>query len=429
MLIDFRIKNYRSIKNDQLLSMVAAKQNEHAMTHTFSPDASSALNLVKTAVIYGANAAGKSNVIKALKTMREIVVQSGTKYQRGDTLPLQPFLLDTISKTEPTEFEVNFIFDNIRYQYGFSATSEHIMSEWLIAYPKGRPQNWFAREFDSEALIPSYKWQFGDKFTGKKQLWQEATRDNALFLSTAVQLNSDQLKPVFDWFAKTLHIAGIFGWSPDFTVKLCQENDHKQEILKFLRTADMDIEDIEIETAVFDPLKIPEDIPVKIRKEIIREMQGKTIIKDLKMVHSDNEGQQIAFDINDESDGTRKLFAFIGPWLNSLENGHVILIDELHDNFHPMMVKFLIDLFHNTLTNKSNAQLVFTTHETSILDQDQFRRDQVWFCEKKAKATTLYPLTDFSPRKGAEDLAKGYLSGRYGALPYFKNITMAMGYN
>jgi hypothetical protein len=145
--------------------------------------------------------------------------------------------------------------------------------------------------------------------------------------------------------------------------------------------------------------------------------------------NSDNEGQQIAFDINDESDGARKLFAFIGPWLNSLENGHVILIDELHDNFHPMMVKFLIDLFHNTLTNKSNAQLVFTTHETSILDQDQFRRDQVWFCEKKAKATTLYPLTDFSPRKGAEDLAKGYLSGRYGALPYFKNITMAMGYN
>jgi hypothetical protein len=191
----------------------------------------------------------------------------------------------------------------------------------------------------------------------------------------------------------------------------------------------MDIEDLEIETDLFDTTDLLEDIPAEVKKEIVRELQGKTIIKGAKLLHSDGNGGKVALDLNEESDGTQKLFAFIGPWLDSLEKGHVLLIDELHDNFHPMMVKFLIDLFHNVLTNKSNAQLIFTTHETSILNQDQFRRDQVWFCEKKSKATTLYPLTDFSPRKGAEDLAKGYLTGRYGALPYFKDITMAMGHN
>lgn len=416
MLIDFKVKNYRSIKDEQNLNMLSTKQKEHISTHTFIPDSTSTISLLKTAVIYGANAAGKSNFIKALKTMQEIVVYSATQYQRGNLLPVKPFLFDVASSAEPTEFEVTFIADDVKYQYGFSATQERIVEEWLIAYPKSRPQNWFARALEENTLVPSYEWQFGEKFTGQKQLWQETTRENALFLSTAVHLNSDQLKPVFDWFDKTLRITGVGGWDPKFTVELCKKDKYKDDILQFLRTADMDIDDIEIE-----------DTKVEKNNTSSAFLDLLTSQTKVKMWHKDSAGNSVALDLKEESDGTQKLFAFIGPWLDSLEKGHVLLIDELHDNFHPLMVKFLVDLFHNTATNKSNAQLIFTTHETSILSQDVFRRDQIWFCEKQNKATVLYSLVEFKPRKGVTDLEKAYLSGRYGALPYFKNITLEMG--
>lgn len=415
MLIDFKVKNYRSIKDEQDLNMLSTKQKEHIDTHTFTSDAYN-MSLLKTAAIYGANAAGKSNFIKALKTMQEIVVHSATKYQRGIILPVKPFVFDSLSKNEPTEFEVHFIADNVRYQYGFSATQERIVEEWLIAYPKGRPQNWFARVLNQDTKVPSYEWQFGEKFTGQKQLWQESTRDNALFLSTAVHLNSELLNPVYDWFDKILRITGVGGWTPKFTIELCKQDKYKNSILKFLQTADMDIEDIEVE------------------EKIINKNENSSAFLDVlanpirvKMWHKDNSGKKVSLDLDEESDGTQKLFAFIGPWLDSLEQGHVLLIDELHDNFHPLMVKFLVDLFHSKLTNKCNAQLIFTTHETSILSQDVFRRDQIWFCEKQNKATVLYSLVEFKPRKGVTDLEKAYLSGRYGALPYFKNITLEMG--
>ena len=424
MLIDFKVKNYRSIKDEQTLSMVSSKQKEHIDTHTFETTDASHIRLLKTSAIYGANAAGKSNIIKALQAMQEVVVYSASRYQRGDKLPVKPFLFDALSAHEPTEFEVLFVAEGVRYQYGFSATEDRIIEEWLYASPKSRAQSWFARALsDKNTLEPSYEWQFGDKFTGKKQLWQESTRDNALFLSTAVHLNSDQLKPVFDWFDKTLRITGVGGWDSKFTMKLCQEDHHKDEILKFLHTADMDIEDIEIEDDSYDARKDSVDQLSRAMKKL---SVGDTLVN-VKMWHKDSSGNKVALDLKDESDGTQKLFAFIGPWLDSLEKGHVLIIDELHDNFHPLMVKFLVDLFHSNMTNKSNAQLVFTTHETSILSQDVFRRDQIWFCEKKEKATVLYSLVEFKPRKGVTDLEKGYLSGRYGALPFFKSISMMMG--
>lgn len=424
MLVDFKVKNFRSIKEEQLLSMVASSQKEFIDTHTFLSTTSKNLSLVKTAAIYGANAAGKSNILKAMEAMQEIVLEGGSRYQRGDELPVKAFLFDK-EVNEPTEFEINFIYEEVRYQYGFAATKERIVEEWLIAYPKGRPQNWFARAYNERTK--EYKWQFGDKLTGKKQLWQESTRSNALFLSTAVQLNSEQLKPVFDWFADKLKITGVVGWNPSFTMGLCSDTEYKENILKFLKMADMDIEDIEIEKEDFDFTKLPKEMPEELKEDITKDMKGKEIIKGAKFFHFDNYGKKVALDFDDESDGTRKLFSFIGPWINSLENGNVLIIDELHDNFHPLMVKFLIEMFHNKDMNTSRAQLIFTTHETSVLNQDTFRRDQIWFCEKQNRATTLYPLTDFSPRKGVENLEKGYLSGRYGALPFFQDISMAMG--
>lgn len=424
MLIDFKVKNFRSIKDEQLLSMVATSRKEFVDSHTFFPTSSKSLSLIKTAAIYGSNAAGKTNIIKAIDVMQKIVLESGTKYQRGDKLDLKPFLFDADNKNEPSEFEINFVFDKVRYQFGFTATSEQIMEEWLIAYPNNKPQNWYARVYNQKSK--EYQWQFGDKLTGKKQLWQESTISNALFLSTAVRLNSEQLKPIFDWFADKLKIVGSAGLSPSFTMKECLNEKYKKDVLTFLRTADMDIEDIEVDVGEFDFSELPDDIPTDLKKQSADDLKGKKLIKGAKFYHLDNNSKKTALDLDDESDGTQKLFSLIGPWIDSLENGNVLFVDELHDNFHPLMVKFLVDMFHNLEMNKAKAQLIFTTHETSILNQEIFRRDQVWFCEKQNKATKLYPLTDFSPRKGAEDLEKGYLSGRYGALPFFQDINMAM---
>jgi AAA15 family ATPase/GTPase len=192
-------------------------------------------------------------------------------------------------------------------------------------------------------------------------------------------------------------------------IKEPYEDEEKTKLLDFLRAADLGIEDV-------------------IMKEFSYEIEGLGNHKslDIKTVHKGMDGELVNFDIDDESEGTQKLFSFAIPWMDSLAHGHVLVIDELHDNLHPRLVQFLVELFHNDESNPNNAQLIFTTHETSILNQEVFRRDQIWFCEKdEHQASTLYPLTDFSPRKGRENLELAYLSGRYGALPYVRPLREA----
>lgn len=139
--------------------------------------------------------------------------------------------------------------------------------------------------------------------------------------------------------------------------------------------------------------------------------------------HMSSTGEIVLFELDDESDGTKKLFSIAGPWLDTLRNGFVLFVDELHDSLHPVLVRYLVSLFHDKSINTKNAQLIFSTHDTSILSQDVFRRDQIWFCEKsEEQCTELFPLSDFRPRKGHENLERGYLSGRYGALPYPKEL-------
>jgi len=427
MLIQFSVKNFRSIRDQQLLSLVRSKSAEHAETHSFNPRPTNAIPLLRSAAVYGANASGKSNLLKALNAMQQVVVRSAAESQRGKKLKVEPFLFDTRTDQEPSEFEVVFVVDDTRYQYGFSSTREHIVEEWLMAYPKGRMQRWFSRSFDP--ATKDYSWEMGDKLTGQKQLWQEATRSNALFLSTAVQLNSTQLQPVFDWFEDTLRIVSLDGWSPGFTASLCVKFAMKDRILDFLCAADLGVSNLRVRKREFDPRHLPEDMPASLQQSIIDEFKGKDVV-DLKTIHTTAQGEQVEFDFEQESDGTQKFFSLAGPWLDTLENGYVLVVDELHDNLHPHMVRFLVDLFHSSRTNPNNAQLIFSTHETSILSQDVFRRDQIWFCEKdNAQATRLFPLTDFSPRKKLENLERSYLSGRYGALPYFRQIDTAMGGN
>lgn len=418
MLIEFSVENYLSIKERQSFSLIASK-NSDILDNIYKMEGTVNLNILKSAVIYGANAAGKSNLLLAFRAMRDIVVGSASGTQIDEELNVIPFKLSSETINKPTEFEMIFVVDGTRYQYGFSATKKQIIDEWLFAYPKGRAQKWFLRAWDED--ISDYIWELGSSLTGEKQIWQKSTRKNALFLSTAVQLNSEQLKPVFTWFQKNMKLSGVSGWSNSYSATRCTD-EFKTNILDFLKAADVGIDDIIVTKEKFDPTSIPDEIPEELKNIFISNMKDKEVY-DISTVHFNDEGEPINFDLSEESHGTQKLFALAGPWLDALEKGYLILIDELHDALHPKLVSYLVDLFNSSNLNKNGAQLIFTTHETSIMNQSVFRRDQIWFCEKNKKSeTNIYPLTDYSPRKGRENLEASYLDGRYGALPYIKKI-------
>jgi uncharacterized protein len=419
MLIEFKVTNFRSLHTTQTLSMVAGTGTEHKEQNTFLSGLSSLPNLLRSAAVYGPNAAGKSNLFRAMLFMRNFVLTSQA-LQEGQNINVVPFRLNSKSRTEPSEFEVTFIQDKMRYQYGFAVNNTRVTNEWLLAYPAGRPQRWFERKFDLQKN--SDEWYFGSKFSGPRPMldvWQKATRQNGLFLSTAIQLNNEQLKPVFNWFQQKLAVVLSSGEiNLQFSIEQCTSEEGKKRIMEFMNSADISILGIELKKTPFSPEILPPNLPQEIKELCIKDMQGKEL-SNVRFLHKTIDSSDIvSFDISDESGGTQKLFTFAGPLLDVLARGRILFVDELDTSLHPLMVRFLINLIHNTEINRNKAQLVFTTHDTSVLDTDIFRRDQVWFVEKDTEsASRLYPLSDFSPRKG-EALERGYLKGRYGALPY-----------
>lgn len=415
MLIEFSVANFKSIKDEVRLSLVAGPGKEFRETHVVTPrlnEGVRSIPLLRSAAVYGANAAGKTNLLRALGTMRDMVARSN---QDLGGLPVTPFRFDPDCEALPTTFEAMCFAEGVRYQYGFSATRGAVAREWLYAWPRGRVQLWFERE---RAGNGGDRFKFGDRLSGDKEVWRRATRPDALFLSTAVSLNSSQLRPVFDWFTGSLHVAGVGGWDSMFSLKYCGDG-RKGNLIEFLRTADLAISDLRVVEREFSPEALPDDMPPAVKEGIGKELAGAKVVN-LRLRHDTKDGRPVELDLDEESDGTQKIFALAGPWLDTLENGHVIVFDELHDNLHPSLVRFLVERFHDPGVNAKGAQLVFSTHDTSILSQDVFRRDQIWFCERNARQETgLFPLTDFRPRKGIENLERSYLAGRYGAVPYF----------
>lgn len=420
MLIEFSVTNFKSIQKTQTLSLVASSASELREQNSFTTPEQGVPRLLRSAAIYGPNASGKSNLMEAIEFMDSFVKESSKEGQEGEAIEVKPFLFNAVSRTEPSEFEVLFLQDGVRYQYGFAVNRTRILHEWLIAYPEGRPQRWFEREYDNVANKES--WYFGSKFKGHKTVLQETTRNNALFLSTAVQLNNEQLKPVYNWFQHKLRTIGVSGLAPSYSTTLCKTEAGRQRILELLNAADLSIADIKVEMKKFDSTDLPVDMPQVLKDVLKKDLDGKEI-PEVQFLHAVvGTKELVALDADDESVGTKKLFALAGPWLDVLDNGRVLFVDELNNSMHPLMVRFLIGLINNSQINRNNAQLIFSTHDTSVLDNELFRRDQIWFTEKDAtNATRLYPLSDFTPRKG-EALEKGYLKGRYGALPYIGDM-------
>jgi len=412
MLIEFRVKNFRSLRDEQTLSLVADKDKSLQESNTMPSGIKAAPTLLRSMVIFGPNAGGKSNLIKALQFMRDVVAESASVMQPGQTFHTQSFRFEGTSVAQPTEFDVSFVLDGIRYQFGFALTAQRITREYLLVYKAFKPQLWFERYFDEESGKDLY--DFGTGLKGPKSVWEGATRPNALFLSMAVQLNSEQLQPVFAWFVNQLAIFNeITPLGQHFSIEMLRKPEGKRAICDFLTSADISISDIEVVTRKVSGQAVHFDVAAE-KTEVRNEEQE---VHELLFHHVTDHGEAV-FSLGDESMGTRNLLFLTGPVLEILDKGMVLVVDELGSSLHPLLVRRLVELFQNSRFNKKGAQLIFTSHDTSLLDQDLFRRDQIWFVEKdRDQASKLYPLSDFSPRKN-EALERGYLMGRYGALPF-----------
>ncbi len=413
MLVEFRVKNFRSLRDEQVLSLVASKDRTLEDTHILKTGVKAAPGLLRSAVVYGPNAGGKSNLIKALQYMRGVVLESATVIQPGQTFAVQPFRLDAQSAAQPTEFEITFIVEGVRYQYGFAMTAQRIVREHLLVYKAFKPQRWFERHLDAEGGKDVYV--FGPGLKGAKNLWEGATRPNALFLSMAVQLNSEAMRPVFDWFSTGLVVFNEQApLNPQTSIQMLMQADARRRICEFLSAADTSIADIEVVTRKVPGQAVHFDLvagKTEVRSEEMEEHQ-------LRFSHVTGQGRAV-FDLMDESSGTRNLLFLTGPVLDILKKGLTLVIDELDTSLHSLLVRELVRLFHRPEVNTGGAQLIFTTHDTSLLDAPGlFRRDQVWFVEKdQDQVSGLVALAEFSPRKN-EALERGYLLGRYGGVPF-----------
>ena len=389
MLVQFTIKNFRSLRDEATLSMVASSDKEHEEDLLVIDKKK---RLVPVAALYGANAAGKSNILLAMRTMQDMVTGASAQLLKDKPLPYQPFSFDNHAPLGPTEFGVIYFYDGVKYEYSYSYNQDAILTETLYHWPKGREALVFSRE-GSE-----YKFAENQK---EQMTLASRTPGNKLYLVASNQWNAPQTEKAYRWFIEKLlpydeqDTASI---TIDAVRDSVNSNPMRQRIISELLRADLGIVNIGV-TDRSD------------RKEPY-----------VLMVHRTKDadgGKQFPMPLEQESAGTQRFFARIGHWLNALDKGGVLFVDELEASMHPLLTRRLVEMVQDPETNTKHAQLVFTTHDTSILDLSLLRRDQIWFAEKNPETlgTELYSLVEFSARKD-ENIEKGYLLGKFGAIPF-----------
>lgn len=425
MLIRFRVSNFRSLRDEQELSLVASSLGE--LKDIVRRPAGLSEGVLPVAAIYGANASGKSNVIAALQFMEEAVRNSHRTWSPEGDIHTQPFLLDETSATSPTRFDADLLIDGTRFEYGFHLDSSSIHSEWLRAYPNGRKQAWFTREADAEG---GKKFTFGKQLAGENQSIANLTRKNSLFLSAAAQNNHEQLSPIYNWFAKKLHFVRDRDALFARTARDCKDREVlRKQIGQAMQAADLGIVGMELEEQAMDEkmrtlIQTFTETARKLYPEqtIPPDASMPSSLPRMVLLHKASREKPMPFSNENESAGTLAWFGLLGPVLTALGRGRTLCVDELDSSLHPALAVELVRMFNDPVRNPKGAQLVFNTHDTNLLDPRLFRRDQIWFTEKDDKGVThLYPLTDFKPRKD-ENLERGYLQGRYGAIPFVGSL-------
>ncbi len=427
MLIQFSVQNYRSFHEEQTLSLVAGKDATH-------PDSlincGEKFQLSKVASIYGANASGKSNLVKAMRAMERFVLGSATRMSLGDSIEsISPFRLDASTVQEPSRFEITLLIEGAIFVYGFSATKERVHNEWLSVQPQGkRSSKWLQRSCDKSGAT---SWTFRGPLKKEAGLLKGKTRDNGLVLSRAAELNIEAVKPLYIWFRKTLWILDLsfppIHLGQSTARRISEDKEFQNRVIRFIREADLGINGLAVkeEEAM---TRIPGDAPKELRDMLVtlQKLAGdeKLTLFSVATEHSLNDGETpVSFSLEeDESNGTQRFFALAGPILSALSNGDLLVIDEIDCSMHPLLTRKVVDLFQSPEENTKGAQLVFATHDSSLMDPTLLRRDQIWLTEKRANgATELFSLYDFGaprPRKNTA-FEKNYLAGRYGAVPSF----------
>jgi len=404
VLLRFRVANHRSIRADHELSLVATEFNEGTARPTGVRADGREIAIVPVAGIFGANASGKSNVLAAVRAMREAVRSSLAEWAQGAGVPREPFALDPTARDDTTLFEVDLLLGDrpVRYTYGFELSDERVEAEWLHAFPHGRKQVWFDREADrrhgDEFSFP------GEGLKGGKERLAEFTRPNSLFLTVAASLNHPQLSAVHRWF-----LDNIWAVTPGDDVTTRAEHTRRmlvdarggdrrqQRIEGLLRVADLGVAGLQVDPTL-------------------------AVDQQVRLLHYSGTGDPVPLDFaGQESFGTYAWFSFLGPMIDVLDQGSVLLVDEVDASLHPLLVAEVIRLFQDPLANPRGAQLIFTTHDATLLGTSMvdrpIDRDQVWITVKgQTGETDLYPLIDSRPRKD-ENLERGYLRGRYGGVP------------
>lgn len=420
MLLSFRLANFKSFRDEQTFSFVrgsyASPVDEGSSKLAERPWDP---RVGTIAGLYGSNASGKSNALKALIFMRTAVKESFQNWSASSPIPIDPFKLDPDYKDQPSLFEVSFVIARVRYQYGFRVTSKEVVGEWLYAYPSNRRQIWFERDISADE-----QYYFGKSFTGRNRVIADLTRPNSLFLSAAVANNHQRVEMVDHWFRT--HLTTV---SPDdrpartqYTARLSERPERWKQVTELMQFADLGICSARVrkeETTESERARLQRILS---SEELVQEFIGRTS-RVIEFGHSASRATEpIYFPIEAESLGTQVWFSLVGPVIKAINNGDTLLVDELDASLHSHLTAEILRMFESRSKNPKQAQLVFTSHDTtllgSMLGDKELRRDQVWFTEKKSDgASVLYPLTDFAPRK-AENLERGYLQGRYGAVPY-----------
>ncbi len=430
MLSSFKVKNFRSFRDEQEFSMEAYWRHSQGLkTHAWSTGRDDTPYLLKTAAIFGANASGKSNLLKAIQFMKHFVLQEVTNAGLGVVQSLMPFMLDRVSQDQPTKFEISLLISGVRYQYGFSILKTKILREYLIVYRQKKAQTWFDRSWDAENH--RYQYKYSAHFKGSKKTWEETTRETVLYLSTAVALNSSQLKPIYEWFRHQLVVINdIESLNHSFTINQLKSGKDKDLVLRLLQSADLSIADIGIKT---------KQAPVK---NVVFDTQKNTVEISDELVESDqiffghrtDDGvKYLPFD--QESMGTKKFFFLAGPLLDILHSKEVtFLIDELDTSLHPMLVEKIVEIFETESDRQAGSQLIFTTHCETLLTNKTgntqltplLRRDQVWFVSKdRMHVSSLYSLLEFKVRPN-ESVREGYRRGRFDAIPMIDELKIGV---
>lgn len=431
MLVEFSVGNYRSFKEQVTLSMVAANISSRPETldqqNVFSPAAD--LQLLTSAAIYGANASGKSNLIRALHFMRMFVLTSSRETQITEAIPVEAFRLSTTTENQPSLFEMVFLIGGMQYRYGFAVNRQRVVAEWLYRLGSARESTLFTRDNDTIKV---------DARTFREGKGLEArTRPNALFLSVVAQFNGKTATSILEWFSNLIVNTGIDDLRELLVaIDNFEHSLYREDIEQLLKRLDIGIEGFELERR---PIPLPKGLPEEMAERMARLLKiTDNAQKSIKTLHSrfNDAGQvqdAVAFELQEqESAGTQRLFGLAAPLLHTLRKGLVLVIDEFDARIHPNLMLELIRLFNSVQTNPHHAQLIFTTHNTNLLSSHLFRRDQVWFVEKSRQgASDLYSLVEYRLDgkivRNDASFEKDYILGRYGAIPFIGNLDDLLG--